>query len=223
MSGFSFAGSSSSFDPAAPGPIGGTTPGSGAFTTLSASGAITSGADITAAAASAVYFSGRSRIRAPTVAAQFAFENSGGTLGFTLGVNATELLFGGIDQASVSAKSIRAYGVRVGTDSNAAGADLTIASGVCTGNATPSSLIFSSWAPVASGSTTQTKTEGLRIQYGVAIFPATTVANLPAAANVPYGRRFVSDATSPTFGATVSGGGAVKTPVWSDGTNWVVG
>jgi hypothetical protein len=34
---------------------------------------------------------------------------------------------------------------------------------------------------------------------------------------------FVSDATTPTFGSVVVGGGAVKTPVYSDGTNWRVG
>lgn len=28
---------------------------------------------------------------------------------------------------------------------------------------------------------------------------------------------------TPTFGATVAGGGAVATPVYSDGTNWKVG
>jgi hypothetical protein len=47
-------------------------------------------------------------------------------------------------------------------------------------------------------------------------------ARLPSAAT-SYLRAFVSDALSPTFGATVVGGGAVKTPVYSDGTNWKVG
>jgi hypothetical protein len=31
------------------------------------------------------------------------------------------------------------------------------------------------------------------------------------------------DALAPAFGATVVGGGAVKVPVYSDGTNWKVG
>lgn len=52
----------------------------------------------------------------------------------------------------------------------------------------------------------------------------TTVAALPAAATAGDGARaFVTDATAPTFGATVAGGGAVHTPVYSDGTNWLVG
>jgi hypothetical protein len=51
-----------------------------------------------------------------------------------------------------------------------------------------------------------------------------TVASLPSAATVGRGSRtFVTDALTPTFQATVAGGGAVFTPVYSDGTNWKVG
>ena len=51
-----------------------------------------------------------------------------------------------------------------------------------------------------------------------------TVATLPSAATSGVGARaFVSDAASPTFGATVVGSGAVTVPVYSDGTNWKVG
>jgi hypothetical protein len=59
------------------------------------------------------------------------------------------------------------------------------------------------------------------------IIPATTnylVADLPSASVSGAGARaFVSDAAGPTFGATVVGGGAVKVPVYSDGTTWKVG
>jgi hypothetical protein len=59
------------------------------------------------------------------------------------------------------------------------------------------------------------------------IIPATTnytVATLPSAVTSGVGARsFVTDASGPTFGATVAGGGAVKVPVYSDGTNWKVG
>lgn len=49
-----------------------------------------------------------------------------------------------------------------------------------------------------------------------------TVATLGSAS--PAGQRdFVTDALAPTFGATVVGGGAVFTTVYSDGTNWKVG
>ena len=57
--------------------------------------------------------------------------------------------------------------------------------------------------------------------YKPVIFPVYTVAGLPT--GTTYMRAFVSDASSPTFGSTVAGGGAVKTPVWYDGTNWKVG
>lgn len=51
-----------------------------------------------------------------------------------------------------------------------------------------------------------------------------TVATLPSAAISGKGARsFVTDALAPTFGATVVTGGAVATPVYSDGTNWKVG
>jgi len=51
-----------------------------------------------------------------------------------------------------------------------------------------------------------------------------TVATLPSAATSGTGARsFVTDASAPTFGATVAGGGAVAVPVYSDGTNWKVG
>jgi hypothetical protein len=51
-----------------------------------------------------------------------------------------------------------------------------------------------------------------------------TVATLPSATTSGLGARaFVTNALSPTFGATVVAGGAVVTPVYSDGTNWKVG
>ena len=51
-----------------------------------------------------------------------------------------------------------------------------------------------------------------------------TVATLPSAVISGKGARsFVTDALGPTFGATVATGGAVATPVYSDGTNWKVG
>jgi hypothetical protein len=51
-----------------------------------------------------------------------------------------------------------------------------------------------------------------------------TVATLPSASTSGVGARsFVTDALTPTFGATVVTGGAVAVPVYSDGTNWKVG
>lgn len=51
-----------------------------------------------------------------------------------------------------------------------------------------------------------------------------TVDTLPSASTSGNGARtHVSDALAPTFGATVASGGAVSTPVYSDGTSWKVG
>ena len=51
-----------------------------------------------------------------------------------------------------------------------------------------------------------------------------TVATLPSAATSGIGARaFVSDANATTFASAVTGGGANKVPVYSDGTNWRIG
>jgi len=60
--------------------------------------------------------------------------------------------------------------------------------------------------------------------FGVIQSTTYTVASLPSATTSGVGARaFVTDALAPTFGATVMTGGAVATPVYSDGTNWKVG
>jgi len=62
------------------------------------------------------------------------------------------------------------------------------------------------------------------IGAGVTKQATTTVGALIAAGTAGAGARsIVSDASAPTFGATVTGGGAVVVPVYSDGTNWKVG
>lgn len=50
-----------------------------------------------------------------------------------------------------------------------------------------------------------------------------TVANLPLAATYPFARSFVTDATATTFASIVAGSGSNKVPVYSDGTNWIIG
>lgn len=50
-----------------------------------------------------------------------------------------------------------------------------------------------------------------------------TVASLPLATIGRGSRTFVTDASSPTFGSTVAGGGAIFISVFSNGTNWIVG
>lgn len=51
-----------------------------------------------------------------------------------------------------------------------------------------------------------------------------TVTNLPTPSPELTGSRsFVTDSTTATFAAVVSGGGANRVPVYCDGTNWRVG
>lgn len=52
----------------------------------------------------------------------------------------------------------------------------------------------------------------------------TTVGSLMAAATAGAGARdFVTDATATTFASVVAGGGTNGVPVYSDGTNWLIG
>lgn len=54
--------------------------------------------------------------------------------------------------------------------------------------------------------------------------PGVAVASLPSASTAGVGARsFVTDATATTYASTVAGGGANKVPVFSDGTNWIIG
>jgi len=76
---------------------------------------------------------------------------------------------------------------------------------------------------LADDSADCTITAGKATFSGSVILPSYTVAGLPAAASNTYGRAFVTDANATTFNSTVAGGGANKVPVWSDGTNWIIG
>jgi hypothetical protein len=63
-----------------------------------------------------------------------------------------------------------------------------------------------------------------RLNLDTINFTVYTVATLPSASTYGTGAKaFVSDALTPAFGSAVVGGGAVATPVYSDGTNWIVG
>jgi hypothetical protein len=70
-----------------------------------------------------------------------------------------------------------------------------------------------------SGKASLTYQEGLLDLTGTTLY---TVATLPM--NVVKGAQAtVTDATTPTFNATVVGGGAVCVPVFYNGSAWVVG
>ena len=53
--------------------------------------------------------------------------------------------------------------------------------------------------------------------------PYYTVANLPAALASSGGRAMVTDANATTFGSIVVGSGTNIVPVFSNGTNWIIG
>ena len=79
---------------------------------------------------------------------------------------------------------------------------------------------------LGNASVTAFRIPGLSITAGVKYINSGTftVATLPSAATAGVGARsFVTDALAPTFGATVVTGGAVATPVYSDGSAWRVG
>lgn len=140
---------------------------------------------------------------------------------------AAVIQLGNANAASPVAQTLQAQGSRSGTDTNVAGANLTQQSGNGTGNATPSTLILRSPVAVASGTGAQTQTTGLTINVGTAVLTNYAVASLPAAATAGTGATaFVTDASTTIalgLGLTVVGGGANKVPVYSDGTNWIIG
>lgn len=74
------------------------------------------------------------------------------------------LQLGNLAAAAPVAQTLQSQGSRAGTDSNTAGANLTIASGQGTGTGTGSDLIFQTPVLVASGSGAQTMTTALTIK-----------------------------------------------------------
>lgn len=84
---------------------------------------------------------------------------------------------------------------------------------VATATTTPAiTLTLGAITPTSVAATTTVKTGSY------------TVATLPAAATAGAGARaYVTDALAPTFLTAIVGGGAIATPVFSDGTNWRAG
>lgn len=113
-----------------------------------------------------------------------------------------------------------------GTDRN--GADFIIESGDSTGTGT-SDIIFKTPTAGSTGTTARVAAEKFRVNSTAVTasvpvkLPSYTVSGLPTASTVGAGSMaFVTDATSTTTYTTVSGGGANKVLVISDGTNWII-
>lgn len=142
---------------------------------------------------------------------------------------AATLMQGGADAASPVSQYFAAQNA---TGTNSSGAHRYIDGSQSTGLGAGGDIVLRSSPPGSSGSGQNALTPNLTLKgdaaksvqaHGPVTFPSYAVSALPAAASYPYARVFVTDATAPAFGSTVAGGGSAKTPVWSDGTNWIVG
>ena len=146
-----------------------------------------------------------------------ALYNNTGSYNNAFGVNA---LFTNSSGSNNSAFGEQALYVNTGSNNTAygyqAGNTLTTGSNnILIGyQAAPSAITVSNEITIGNSSNTVVR---MPLNYGA-------VSALPSASTVGRGSRtFVTDALAPVFQATVTGGGAVFTPVYSDGTNWKVG
>ena len=108
--------------------------------------------------------------------------------------------------------------------SNTVGQNFTVRGSQGTGTGVGGDIIFQV-APAGSAGTAQNALATAMRVYNdktVTLGAAFTVATLPAAGT--QGRKaWVTDATAPTFLGALTGGGAVVTPVFDNGTIWIAG
>ena len=129
--------------------------------------------------------------------------------------------FGAADAAAPVAQTLSVQSVVAGT-TNTAGANATIAGSQGTGTGIGGNVDIQTATAGTTGSAQNALALTLSVrQEGTVIAGrAFTVATLPAAGT--QGRRaWVTDATAPTFNGALVGGGAVKIPVFDNGTAWV--
>ena len=134
---------------------------------------------------------------------------------------AASLQFGAFDAAAPVAQTIGPQSVVAGT-TDIAGQNFTIRGSQGTGTGVGGDIIFQVAPAGSSGSAQNTLAQAMRVYNNktVVVGAAYTVATLPAAGT--QGRRaWVTDATAPTFGGALVGGGAVVIPVFDNGTSWV--
>jgi len=118
-----------------------------------------------------------------------------------------------------------------GSGTNIAGADLNIAGGQGTGTGTSGGMQIKAAAAGTSGSSAnalsnyfRVDSTGATIQNGALIFKTTpyTVSTLPTCNSTTAWYVYpVSDASSPTWNGTLSGGGSTKVLALCNGSNWV--
>ena len=136
---------------------------------------------------------------------------------------AANLQLGNADAAASVAQTLSVQSVVAGT-TDTAGANFTIVGSRGTGTGVGGDIIFQVAPASTTGSTQNALATAMRVYNNktVTIGAAFTVATLPTAGT--QGRRtWVTDATAPTFLGTLTGGGAVVTPVFDNGSAWVAG
>ena len=224
-------------------PVGNTTPSTGVFTTLGATGSVTgstlgaTGSVTGSASAGAVYYGslGYSDVQiiaswATTVNGynQMVLQNTNAGASASTNFNVSNNLatmstfYGEFGINSSGFTGTGAFSQASAVYLAAASSDLVI--GTYASN--PIHFVVNSGATDAMTiATTGAVTTSASIAAGTTIKTATyLVATLPAATPPTAGARaYVTDALAPSFSAAVTGGGAVPVPVYSDGTSWRVG
>ncbi len=147
---------------------------------------------------------------------------------------AANLRLGSYDAAAPVAQTFSVQSVVTGT-TNTAGQNLTILGSVSTGSGVSGDIIIKTGGTGAGATAQNSQVTAATIKGATqqAIFAGsvktlvTVVGSLPSASTAGAGSRaFVTDGSTTVIlglGLTVAGGGANKVPVYSDGTNWIVG
>jgi hypothetical protein len=134
---------------------------------------------------------------------------------------AANLRFGAADAASPIAQTLSVQSVVAGT-TDGAGQNFTFTGSQGTGSGAGGSIIFQVAPAGSAGSAQNALATAMVIDSVKTVRLGTgyTVATLPAAGTA--GRRtYVTDALAPTFLGALTGGGAVVSPVFDNGTAWV--
>ncbi len=98
---------------------------------------------------------------------------------------------------------------------------MTISAGLGTGTGAATKLHLAS--PVTNGTATlqQTATDGAAVYKGMLLLTQYTVAGAPTCDSTTKGGLiWITDATTPTYNGTLTGGGAVGVSAGCDGTAW---
>ena len=130
--------------------------------------------------------------------------------------------------------SVRVYAGNAGTSvagNQAFGGEVDIRGGYSTLTGTSGGDIFITPGNSASNLTgfvyiTGNNIWGFDTSRGALYFPNVGLVTLPSAGSVSGARAMINDSTVPAstnFGAIAVGGGANVVPVFSDGTNWLIG